>query len=112
MIIAPNNPICLFAGAAGMPVRAFLALNLAGTATRLYVIRRFGETFEAPIDDVLHWFAEYRLPLFVLSAVLLVVSVALEARSGETEITAYSKLDDELENAESDVESESDDNPA
>ena len=112
VFIAPNNPICLFAGAAGMPVRAFLALNLAGTATRLYVIRRFGETFEAPIDDVLHWFAEYRVPLFVLSAVLLVVSVALEARSGETEITAYSKLDDELEKAESDVESEPDDNPA
>src|SRR5918994_759686 len=39
IFVAPNNPICLFAGAAGMPLRAFFAVNLAGTLTRLYLIR-------------------------------------------------------------------------
>jgi membrane protein DedA with SNARE-associated domain len=97
VFLAPNNPICLFAGAAGMPVRAFLALNVSGTIVRLYVIRRAGEAFEAPLDDVLGFFGEYRLPLFVLSVVLLVVSIALEAKKGETEVTALTRLDDELE---------------
>lgn len=112
VFIAPNNPICLFAGAAGMPIRAFLALNVAGTVVRLYVIRRVGETFEAPIDNVLDWFADYRAPLFVVSLVLLVISIALEARKGETELTAYSHLDDELEGAEADSESKSKSEPA
>jgi uncharacterized membrane protein YdjX (TVP38/TMEM64 family) len=43
VFIAPNNAICLFAGAAGMPLRAFFAVNLAGTVARLWLIRRFGE---------------------------------------------------------------------
>ena len=31
IFIAPNNYVCLFAGAAGMPLRAFFAVNIAGT---------------------------------------------------------------------------------
>ena len=97
VFLAPNNPICLFAGAAGMPVKAFLVLNVTGTFARLFVIRRAGEAFEAPLDDVLGFFGEYRLPLFIASVVLLVVSIALEAKRGETEVTSLSRLDDELE---------------
>lgn len=108
VFLAPNNPICLFAGAAGMPVRAFVALNVSGTAVRLYVIRRFGERFEDPIADLLGWFGDNRLPLFGVSAVLLVVSIALEARKGETEVTSLSHLDDELEQAERDLDGKSD----
>lgn len=99
VFIAPNNPICLFAGAAGMPIRAFVALNVSGTIARLYVIRMFGKRFEDPIANLLEWFAEYRIPLLIASAVLLVISIALEARGGETEITALTRLDDELEAA-------------
>ncbi|HEY8546862.1 MAG TPA: hypothetical protein VIL36_17500 [Acidimicrobiales bacterium] len=97
VFVAPNNPICLFAGAAGMPVKAFVALNVSGTFVRLFVIRRAGEAFEAPLDDVLGFFGEYRLPLFIASVVLLVLSIALEAKRGETEVTALSHLDEELE---------------
>ena len=34
IFIAPNNYVCLFAGAAGMPLRAFFAVNIAGTIFR------------------------------------------------------------------------------
>ena len=43
IFVAPNQYICLFAGAAGMPVGAFFAVNIAGTLTRLYLIRKFGD---------------------------------------------------------------------
>jgi membrane protein DedA with SNARE-associated domain len=99
IFVAPNNPICLFAGAAGMPLKAFFAVNVAGTLTRLYLIRRFGEAFESPIDDVVDWIGEHRVPLLIVSVALVLVSIALEAKRGETEISSLAHLDDELEAA-------------
>ncbi|HEV7759094.1 MAG TPA: hypothetical protein VGO78_08900 [Acidimicrobiales bacterium] len=97
IFIAPNNPICLFAGAAGMPLRAFFAVNISGTVARLWLIRRFGEAFESPIDDVLDFIRDYRIPLLILSVVMVIVSIALETKKGETEITALTRLDDEID---------------
>jgi membrane protein DedA with SNARE-associated domain len=97
IFIAPNNPICLFAGAAGMPLRAFFAVNIAGTFARLWLIRRFGEAVEDPIADVLGFLRDYRIPLLILSVVLVLVSIALEAKRGETEVTALTRLEDELD---------------
>jgi membrane protein DedA with SNARE-associated domain len=97
IFVAPNNYICLFAGAAGMPLKAFFAVNLAGTLTRLYLIRRFGEAFESPIDDLVGWIGDNRVPLLIVTVALVVVSIALEAKRGETEISSLAHLDDELE---------------
>jgi membrane protein DedA with SNARE-associated domain len=97
IFIAPNNPICLFAGAAGMPLRAFFAVNIAGTFARLWLIRRFGEAVENPIEDVLDFLREYRIPLLIVSVALVLLSIALEAKRGETEVTALSRLEDEID---------------
>lgn len=96
VFIAPNNIFCLFAGASGMSVRAFVALNVSGTVFRLWLIRRFGEAFESPIDDVVSWIADHRLILFVISVAAVLLSIVLEAKRGETEVTALTHLDDEL----------------
>jgi membrane protein DedA with SNARE-associated domain len=100
VFLMPNNPICLFAGAAGMPLRAFFAINISGTIARLYVFRRFGEAFQDPIDDFVGWIGDHRMPLLVASLGLGLVSVALEAKKGETEVTSLANLDEELESAE------------
>ena len=97
IFVAPNNAICLFAGAAGMPLKAFFAVNVAGTITRLYLIRRFGEAFESPIDDVVGWIGDNRGPLLVVTIALVVISIGLEAKRGETEVTSLARLDEELE---------------
>ena len=97
IFVAPNNFICLFAGAAGMPLRVFFAVNLAGTITRLWVIRLVGEAFESPLDDLVSWIGDNRVPLLILSVVLVIASIALEARRGETEVGSLARLDDELE---------------
>jgi hypothetical protein len=111
IFVAPNNPICLFAGAAGMPLRAFFAVNLAGTLTRLYLIRLFGDAFEAPIDDFVGWIGDNRLPLLALSVALVVLSIVLEARRGETEVESLVHLDDELDDAERELERRRADGP-
>lgn len=106
VFLMPNNPICLFAGASGMPLRAFFLVNISGTIARLYVFRRFGEAFQDPIDDFVGWIGDHRTPLLVASLALGLLSVALEAKKGETEVTSLAKLEDELEDAERELEEE------
>jgi len=86
VFIAPNAYIYLFAGASGMPIGGFFAVNIAGTIVRLCLIRRVGEAFDAPIKSVLRFFARYRLPLFVISVALIVFIVWNDRRQGKDEI--------------------------
>lgn len=96
VFLAPNNFICLFAGAAGMSRVGFMITNLAGTLVRLYLIRRVGEAFEAPIDDVLGFLADYRIPLLILSVVAVAATGLMELRKGDSELDAVMHLDDDL----------------
>src|SRR5204862_1253994 len=96
VFIAPNNFICLVAGAAGMSIPIFLVLNVTGTIARLWLIRVVGATFDAPIDSLLDFFTRYRVPLFVLSVVLVVFSVWNEHRLGKGELETIRELDGEL----------------
>jgi len=106
IFIAPNNYVCLFAGAAGMPLKAFFAVNIAGTIFRLWLVRTFGNVFESPIDDLVGWIGDHRIPLLALSIALVLVSIALEARKGETEVSSLARLDDELEEIDAEQEKE------
>lgn len=105
---APNQYICLFAGAAGMPVAAFFAVNIAGTIFRLYLIRRFGGVFEGPLDGIVEWIGDNRGPLLVVTVALTLGSFLFEARRGETEVSAIANLDDELEAEADRLEAEAD----
>ncbi|HJR25801.1 MAG TPA: hypothetical protein VJ804_10020 [Acidimicrobiales bacterium] len=96
IVIAPNNPLCLLAGASGMSVTGFLIANVTGTFARLYLIRRLGETFEAPLDDVLAFIRDYRMPLLVASVGLAVLFMVTELRGG----TGLEELEDLAEEEE------------
>src|SRR4051794_5773820 len=52
VFFAPNNFICLFAGAAGMGIPVFFVLNISGTIVRLYALRVTGDIFDKPIQWV------------------------------------------------------------
>ena len=107
--IAPNSYICLFAGAARMPLAAFFSLNLIGTVVRLYLIRRFGEAFESPIDWVLEFIGRYRIPLLVITVLLSAFSIWSERRQGESKVESLGRMEQELEEAEQEIEAEKDD---
>jgi membrane protein DedA with SNARE-associated domain len=100
VFLAPNNFICLFAGAAGMSVATFFILNIAGTITRLYMIRVVGDIFAEPIDDVIRFIQDYRLPLFILSIVLVLITIWNERRQGKGELGSLAHLEEELESSE------------
>jgi membrane protein DedA with SNARE-associated domain len=100
-VIAPNQYICLFAGAAGMSVAGFAIANVVGTFGRLYLIRRLGEAFEQPIDDVLDFIGRYRAPLLVATISFFTIVMLRELRQGK----------EELETLEEAVEGSGDDEP-
>jgi membrane protein DedA with SNARE-associated domain len=95
VFIAPNQYICLFAGAAGMSVPGFLLTNISGTIVRLYLIRRLGEAFEAPIDDVLGFIRDYRTPLLVVSIALFAIVMINELRGSATGLEELAEAADE-----------------
>jgi membrane protein DedA with SNARE-associated domain len=99
VFVAPNNFICLFAGAAGMSVPVFFVINLAGTAVRLYLIRWLGDQFESPIDAVLNFIKEYRFYLLAVSVPLSGFFFWRELKGGEIE--GLTHLEEELDAEES-----------
>lgn len=96
VFLSPNNYICLFAGAAGMSLTAFIILNVTGTIARLYTIRVVGDVFSDPIDGVLDFFAEYRLQLFLASVVMVAATLLLDRRKGGTELDSLLDLEHDL----------------
>ena len=94
---APNNIVCLLAGASGMPLAGFVAANLVGTVVRLYVIRMLGKAFESPIERVLDFFAEYRIPLLIVSVVAVGGSFLLDRRRGGGDLDVVEELEQEAE---------------
>jgi membrane protein DedA with SNARE-associated domain len=95
VFIAPNQYICLFAGAAGMSVPGFFIANISGTLVRLYLIRRLGEAFEAPIDDLLGFIRDYRTPLLIVTVVVFTAAMVNELRQTKGEVDAISDAIDE-----------------
>jgi membrane protein DedA with SNARE-associated domain len=97
VFIAPNNPICLFAGAAAMPVAPFVVVNIAGTVTRLVLIRLVGGFFSDPLTDIRNWLSTYRIPVLIVSALLVGLTIWAEQRKGKGQVEELINLEEELE---------------
>jgi len=96
VLLAPNNYICLFAGAGGMSVPVFVALNLTGTVVRLTVLWFVTDSVSEPLDWVRDFIADHRLLVFGISLALLVLSLWSDRRAGGGEIDGLLHLDDEM----------------
>lgn len=97
VVILPNNYVCIIAGAARMAPWLFAVLNVTGTVGRLVLVRVVGDVFQSPIDSVLGWVSDYRIPLLVVSVGFVALSSANEARRGRKEIDALRQMEEEAE---------------
>lgn len=102
VLIAPNNPVCLLAGATGMPVAVFLGLNAVGTASRLYLARLFGEAFTRPITAVTGFLDRYRWPIVAVSLALFALQSVLKKKQGlpPGEMGALVELKEEIDSSD------------
>lgn len=97
VFMAPNNIVCALAGATGMKVRTFLALNVLGTIFRLATIRRVGESLASPIGSVTDWIGEHRIWVLSLSAAALAWTIFGEFRGDDSELQTLRDLVDEAD---------------
>jgi len=96
VLIAPNNPVCLLAGVAAMPIRRFLALNLIGTLGRIILMRCLGLIFEDQIRDLLDVVARYQRWL-TLGSLALVIGYLIYQTVGRRGIVGgLENLEEEL----------------
>jgi membrane protein DedA with SNARE-associated domain len=106
VFLAPNNYICLFAGASRMRPAVFLTLNVSGTISRLVLLRLLGDVLRAPIDDVLDFISRNQLRLTLLTVGLVIAQAAWDKRRGTGELGAISELEERIEEAEEEAEAE------
>lgn len=106
ILIAPNNYICLFAGASGMAVPVFLALNVVGTFGRLAVLWAFGDVFSGPLDWLRDLITENRLLFFGISAALIAASIYFDRKEGGGEVSGLLHMEDEIAAEEAGIEAE------
>jgi membrane protein DedA with SNARE-associated domain len=96
-LLIPSNPICLVAGAARMRPRVFWSLNAVGIVGRLVVMLWLGDVFSEPIDWLLGFISDYRLPLTVVTVGLVGFTFWRETRAGTSDIQQLLEMEEELE---------------
>lgn len=104
--IAPNNPVCLFAGAAGMSFGAFAVANVVGTAVRLVLIRAFSSAFEDLLGPVRDFIGEYRWPITAISIVLVGLTLMNDRGGGRDGIGDLVNLEEGIAEAEAELQGE------
>ncbi|MCJ7437329.1 MAG: VTT domain-containing protein [Acidimicrobiia bacterium] len=95
--VAPNNLVCVLAGASGMSIRGFLLANLGGTAARMVLIWWLGSVFSEPLLDVVEFVNRYRWILTAVTVAVVAVSVWRARRSHRSEIETPEEVAEELE---------------
>lgn len=102
VMFAPNNPVCLFAGASTMTWGSFLLANVVGTIARLVLIRTFSSVFKDLLGPIRGFISDYQKPLLVITIALVAVSIWSERRAGRDKIGDLVHLEDDLGNESTD----------
>jgi membrane protein DedA with SNARE-associated domain len=105
VVVAPNNIVCVLAGATGMSVVGFLLANLGGTAVRMVLIWWVGDVFSEPLLDVIDFVGRYRWIFTAVTVVIVVWSVVRARQGRRSEIETVDEVARDLE--EEELESES-----
>lgn len=95
--VAPNNIVCILAGATHMPPGWFLLANLGGTALRMGLIWWLGDVFSEPLLDVVEVVNDNRWWFTALTVAIVVLSVFRARRRGTSEIETVDEVEEELE---------------
>lgn len=101
ILIAPNLYMCILAGASGMKVRTFAALNMTGTIGRLVLFRIAGHAFREELLDVVDWIGRNQKWLIIASFVVVAVQSSRSRQRGKLETPA--EIEREIEAIEDEL---------
>lgn len=82
--VAPGGVVCVLAGASRMRTWVFLVLNVAGTIATIAALRRFGDTYAAPVEATVEFLGENVVVLTALSILVTVAYLARRRRHGRS----------------------------
>lgn len=102
--IAPNNPVSLFAGAAGMTWGAFMAANVIGTIIRLVLIRLFSSAFDDQLGSLRGFISDYRWQVLAVSFLAVGFTVWNDRRAGREDIGDLLSMEEDIAEAEAEAE--------
>ena len=88
ILVAPNLYMCILAGASGMKVRTFAALNITGTIARLVLFRIAGHAFREELLDVVDWIGRNQKWLIIASFVVVAIQSSRSRQRGTLETPA------------------------
>lgn len=97
VVIAPNNPICLLAGASSMSWASFAIANVIGTIGRLILIRTFSSTFEDLLHPIREFIGDYQVPLLGVTLTLLALTIWSETRAGRNPVEELAHIDEDIQ---------------
>ena len=95
--ITSNNAVCLLAGSTGFPLVPFLLLALLGTLVRLALYDAFGNVFSDPINDLISFIVDHRVPIVIVCTVAVIGVAWNQHRRGTSPLDALSELEREGE---------------
>ncbi|MFM7068749.1 MAG: hypothetical protein ACKOYM_04735 [Actinomycetes bacterium] len=100
VLVAPNNPVCLLAGVAAMPVRRFITLNVVGTLARVLLFRALGTAFSGTINEFVDNVVGPYQKWFTIASVAAVLGyLAYQTIGGKGLIGGVEELEEELGDA-------------
>lgn len=80
VLIMPNNPVCLLAGVAAMPLRRFWTINVVGTVGRVLLFLWLSHLFRDQIRSVMNLVATYQKWALGITIVVVVIALFTQAR--------------------------------
>ena len=78
----------------------FAMLNIIGTIGRLFMLQIIGDIFAGPIDSLLGFIVQWRIPLLAVSIGLVAIFWIGELRRGGKEVEAFRELEDAADDIE------------
>ncbi len=92
---APNQYVCALAGATGIKLKTFFALNISGTIARLVIIWYLGKTIEPWVSGTVDFIGRYRIWVFGFMLLGVLWTVFGEFRGDNSEIKSLVDLSNE-----------------
>lgn len=89
VFLSPVSIVCLLAGGTGLRFRNFIAINAAGTAASLVLIRWLGDRFGGSIDGVVNFISTYRWQVFAASILYVLFTLLRDTRGGSNSPIAF-----------------------
>jgi membrane protein DedA with SNARE-associated domain len=97
VFLFPGPLVCVMAGATGMSVLEFAALNLIGTMVTVFALYKFASLVRGPINAVNNFYSHNFKWLTAVSVGITLLWFLNQFRKGKSEVQSLSNLEEELE---------------